>query len=177
VPCLLQDLHPPQSVIITVAPPQKPGRSKQDYQTPPEFLEAVLRYLHIADFTIDLAASAQNAVTARYYSQEENALALHHRWNVGPGWAWCNPPFGHIEPWVQRAAYEQRECGAQIAMLLPAGVGSNWFKRWGHEKARVIFLNGRLTFVGETTCYPKDCLLLLYSPYVTIGYEVWNWRR
>ena len=48
-------------------------------------------------------------------------------------------------------------------MLVPAGVGSNWWKAWVHHKAYVFLLNGRITFVGQPTCYPKDCCLLYYT--------------
>lgn len=158
-------------------PAQKRGRSKQDYQTPPDFIEAVLRYLRIGDFDIDVAASAENRVTERFYSAADDALSLYNPWRVGEGWAWCNPPYANIAPWVKRASYEQRECGAKIAMLLPAGVGSNWFKASVHEQCACLFLNGRITFVGTTQPYPKDCLLLLYSPYLKAGYEVWRWPK
>jgi hypothetical protein len=56
-----------------------------------------------------------------------------------------------------------------------AGVGSNWWRDHVHDKARVLLLNGRITFVGETHGYPKDCCLLLYGPSVEPGYEVWSW--
>lgn len=157
-------------------PRHNKGKSKQDYQTPDELIYAILLKLRVSSFTIDLAASSQNTVAETYYSMERSALSLEHPWNMGEGWAWCNPPFAHIEPWVNRAYYEQRECGTQTAMLLPAGVGSNWFKRYVHEKCRVVFLNGRITFKKQPTCYPKDCLLLLYGPSVRIGYEVWSWQ-
>ncbi len=38
-------------------PKQKPGRSKQDYGTPPEFLDAVKARFRIEAFDCDLAAS------------------------------------------------------------------------------------------------------------------------
>lgn len=84
-------------------------------------------------------------------------------------------PYAHIAPWVGRAWSESRK-GAHVLMLLPAGVGSNWWRDFVHEKARVLLLNGRLTFGGETAPYPKDLVLLEYGPKVYPGYTVWNWR-
>lgn len=155
-------------------PAQRPGRSKQDYQTPPEFLDAVLRRYSIRDFSIDLAASAMNRVTDRFYSEADNALV--QPWGVGAGWAWCNPPYAHIGPWVKRAYEQSREPDRRILMLLPAGVGSNWFRDWVHGKAKIIFLNGRLQFVGTPDPYPKDLLLLQYQSGCWCNdYSVWSW--
>jgi len=159
-------------------PEQKPGRSKQDYATPPELLRAVRTLLDIDEFACDLAASAENAVCQPYYTEADDALRQPWLVQAG-GWNWCNPPFARLGPWVEKAWLEQIQFGAQTAMLVPAGVGSNWWRDWVHSKAHVLLLNGRLTFVGETAPYPKDCALLLYSPTFgpnTQDYSVWNWR-
>lgn len=160
-----------------MAPQQRPGRSRQDYQTPPGFLAALKRRLGIGQFDIDLAASAENAVFTNYYDEAMDSLADHNPWKVTTGgWAFCNPPYGDIHPWVEKACYESY-AGGQIAMLLPASVGSNWWYAWVHDCAHVLFLNGRLTFVGADGPYPKDCVVLLYTPYIRGGYEVWSWAN
>lgn len=153
-------------------PVQKPGKSKQDYGTPPEFLAAVMNRLD-ADFTWDLAASHENAITDHYYTEEDDSLE--QDWSALAGWLWLNPPFAHIEPWVRKAD-EASQQGAHIAVLVPASVGSNWWRRWVAGRAYVSFLTGRLTFVGETTPYPKDCALLLYTPWGFTGEEYWTWK-
>lgn len=154
-------------------PRQKPGRSKQDYGTPKDFLDAVRHKLHIADFDIDLAATSQNTVCAKFYSEKDNAFQ--QPWKVGDGWNWLNPPFARISPWVERA-YAQSQLGARTAVLVPAAVGSNWWARWVDGKAHALLLNGRITFVGELAPYIKDCALLLYSRTYPSGYQVWNWK-
>jgi phage N-6-adenine-methyltransferase len=154
-------------------PEQKPYRSKQDYGTPPEFLTAVKNRLCITKFVIDLAASKENAVAEIFYTEEDDSLGP-IKWDWG-GWAWLNPPFSRIEPWVAKAAKEASN-GAHIAVLVPAAVGSNWWRDWVEAYAYQSFLNGRLTFVGETAPYPKDCALLLYTPWQFMGHEIWNWR-
>lgn len=158
-----------------MAPAQKPGRSKQDYSTPPAFLQAFKARLNIFDFALDLAASDENYICKPYFTEEIDSLKQSWYPESGKGWAWCNPPFANIKPWVMKAEWEAR-LGAQIAMLVPAGVGANWWRDWVHDKAHVLLLNGRLTFVGETAPYPKDCAILLYTSYCKGGYECWNWR-
>jgi phage N-6-adenine-methyltransferase len=161
-----------------MAPIQKPGRSKQDYQTPAVLIKAVLKRLAVDRFAIDLAADATNAQAAYWWDEEKDSLK--QCWRGMNGWCWLNPPFAQINPWVKKAWEESRAevvCPAKIAMLVPAGVGANWWRNWVDGKAHVLFLNGRLTFTGETAPYPKDCALLLYTSYITGGYEVWDWRH
>ncbi len=162
-------------------PEQKPGRSKQDYGTPPEFWTVVLDRLGIGSFDIDLAANDENTLSSRFYTAEDNALI--RPWKIDDGWNWLNPPFGRIAPWVEKAYGELRLFRAQTAVLVPAAVGSNWWRDWVHEKAHVLFLNGRITFVGASDPYPKDCALLLYSVEEAAdiasgdrAYSVWSWQ-
>lgn len=154
-------------------PVQKPGRSKQDYQTPPEFLTAVKKRLKIDQFDIDLAASESNKVATMFYDETMNSLADYNRWKVGSGWAWLNPPYSNIRQWVEKASREK----ANVAMLVPASPGSNWWVECVEPHAYISFLVGRLTFVGEGSPYPKDSALLLFSPWGFVGHEYWRWKE
>lgn len=163
---------------MATMPKQKPGNSKQDYQTPPEFLAAVRNRLRIENFYLDIAASAENAVCDNYLTEEDDALSSVRTWQPLDGyggWAWLNPPYAHIEPWVAKAAKEAQR-GAHIAVLVPASVGADWWRDWVEPFAYQSYLNGRLKFVGVKDYYPKDCALLLYTPWQYMGHEIWNWR-
>lgn len=154
------------------------GKSKQDYQTPEAFIQAVLGRLGIADFAYDLAASPENfQSTAGYYNEEQNSLA--QNWAESfkyDTWLWLNPPFSDIRPWVEKC-WKESEAGAKIAVLVPASVGSNWWQEFVHHKAHVLMLNDRIQFVGAKWVYPKDCGLLLYTPFIRQGgYESWAWK-
>lgn len=157
-------------------PQQKPGKSKQDYQTPPELLKAIRRRLCIGIFDVDVAASKDNAVCPYYYDEERNGLA--QSWTVPEAesnWAWCNPPYANIEEWVRKATLEAKK-GANTAMLIPASVGSEWWRTWVEPYAYQLFLSPRITFVGCDTPYPKDCALLLYTPMWLTGNQCWRWK-
>lgn len=156
-------------------PIQKPGRSKQDYQTPPEFIAALKKHLHIAEFGWDLAASEENTVASHFITKERDSLNSNVNWHAGSDWGFCNPPYANIRPWVQKA-YTESLKGAQIAMLVPASVGANWWSTFVHDAAYALFLNGRLTFVGETAPYPKDMAILLYTRWTAGGNTCWRWR-
>lgn len=177
-------------------PAQKPGRSKQNYATPSNFIEPVKKLLGITEFDCDLAAEPETAKAPVYITKEMDAFSF-DSWKFGNGWNWLNPEFADIGPWVDRAFSMCKSEGAQTAVLIPAGVGSNWWRDWVHGKAYVLLLNGRLCFIENwaTTIdpatekpgkgparfytspplYPKDCCLLLYSPAYAAGYDVWTW--
>lgn len=155
-------------------PKQKPGQSEQVVCTPSELVLAVQSKLGITDFDIDLAASEANTVTENlWYTEEVDSLV--QDWTV-KGWGWCNPPYGDISPWVEKAYYESWAKAAKVAMLVPASVGSNWWKDHVHNRAYVLFLSPRITFVGHDSPYPKDLALLLYTPYGAKGYDCWRWK-
>lgn len=154
---------------MATMPAQKPGRSKQDYRTPPEFLAAVKAKLGIVDFAIDLAADAENAVVDTYFDKATDALK--YRWAcqssawvaenelviptptfAGPYWNWLNPEFGDIDPWAKKS-YEEMTFGANTAMLIPLS-SATWWMKWVHGKCQVLLLggeenSGRICFVHD----------------------------
>lgn len=159
-------------------PKQKPGRSKQDYGTPRNFLDAVER--HFGRIAIDLAAHAGNRVCEVYLGEGGiTPDSLRTRW-MCPEIMWLNPPFGDIEPWAMKCYETVLEAKAlqlalgKILFLVPASIGSNWFAQYVYNCARVYALQGRLSFDGIAP-YPKDCMLCVYGE--TPGFEVWDWRR
>jgi phage N-6-adenine-methyltransferase len=91
--------------------------SVDDRRTPLEFW----RPLHERfEFTIDIAASADNALLPRFITRGADALRL--------TWAgervWCNPPYSNIPEWVAKAAHETAPRDGLacelVVMLLPA---------------------------------------------------------
>lgn len=65
-------------------------------------------------FTLDVAATAENAKTAQFYDIESDGLRS--PWS---GRVWCNPPYSALEDWIKKA-HEEREHCEVIVMLLPA---------------------------------------------------------
>lgn len=174
-----------------MAPRQKPGRSEQTVVTPMAFVERVERWLGTR-FEWDLAADASNCILRRRSHisgnlegpvswfgpgspTAEDALSAEMRW-PRIGWLWCNPPFSDLALWVEKAR-DERWHGAKTAMLVPASTGANWWLNHVDGTAEILLLNGRITFDGHTSPYPKDLALLLYAPDRWPGYHVWDWRR
>lgn len=149
--------------------------SKQDHETPADFLAAVVA--RFGPLHVDLACRRDNAKAPLYLTEEIDSLSV--------GWArmfpgrtmWLNPPFNRIAPWAEKCACEAIELartGGRILMLTPASVGSEWFTEHVHDRARVHPLSPRLTFVGQTQPFPKDCILSVYGELP--GFLPWRWK-
>lgn len=163
-----------------VMPKQKPGRSVQEVGTPYEFLAAVQN--RFGAIVWDLAADASNHVVDDWSGpgsvKQPDSLAGAW-WALPPGLLWLNPPYANIADWAAKCARARAEGHGnskthRIALLVPASVGTNWFADHVAEKALVLFLRPRLTFVGHRDPYPKDLMLAVYGE--RPGYECWRWR-
>lgn len=154
------------------------GRSKQDYETPWEFIKAVEdRY---GPLSIDLAASEANKKAPKWLGLDQGVNSLDVDWAEAAGKNLCflNPPFDHIEPWAQKCAQEGAY-GCKILFLVPASIGSNWWRDWVHNIAYVNGLNGRIIFDGQKDGkkdpYPKDLALIEFG-FGRTGYGIWRWK-
>lgn len=153
-------------------PAQKPGRSRQDYGTPPEFVSAVAR--RFGPITFDLAATAQNAISPLHYCPQEDSLV--QDWTRLRGRLWLNPPFGNIGPWAAKCARSAGP-GRTTLLLTPAAVGTEWFADHVYGHARVFAIRPRLTFVGAADPYPSDLILSVYGPEHPPAFCLWRWDR
>lgn len=159
------------------------GESKQDYGTDPRLVRAVVQRFGKMDF--DLAATRENSQCGEDYfgpGSAENEDALSLSWDALKGNLWLNPPYADIATWAKKCA-SYRGMG-KIFFLVPASVGANWFTDHVQPHAHTFILNGRLTFVGETNAFPKDCMLCVYMPAWTVAgelvrgtIEVWRWKK
>ena len=158
-------------------PKQRPGDSKQDYQTPPEFLEAVAR--RFGRITWDLAALPETAAARGFFSPHHlNATLVDWTEHLGPrDVAWLNPPFGKIGSiWLPLVSkWLPRIPGLKVLALLPASVGSEWFAEHCNGRAMNLGLSPRMTFVGEKDPYPKDLMLSCFG-YGVHGFDCWRWQ-
>jgi phage N-6-adenine-methyltransferase len=67
-------------------------------------------------FTVDAAASADNALLPRFWTKGADALRLD--WTGER--VWCNPPYSAIPDWVTKASTEAAYGCPLVVMLLPA---------------------------------------------------------
>jgi phage N-6-adenine-methyltransferase len=154
--------------------PQRRGKSKQDFQTPKDFLYAIESRFGV--IAIDLAARKDNAVCEQFISPEQDSLK--QDWaalRMLPGEvAFVNPPFSDLDPWAAQLE-TTRYCSWWTLMLCPASVSSNWYIE--HVRGKVVeFSMPRLKFIGADSTYPKD-LILLAAGFGAIGYGHFDWRK
>ncbi len=155
-------------------PKQKPGRSRQDYETPDEFVRACEQ--RFGSFVCDLAAREDNAKTSKFYTPEQNTLVQPWAIDYPTGTLWLNPEFAHIDPYAEKCYLESKLRHGLILMLTPASIGTEWFARHVEAKAMIIGLRPRITFVGEVQSYPKDLSLIVFG-YGFHGFQTWRWKE
>lgn len=131
-------------------------------------------------FARDLAASPENALCPRYFTEQDNALT--QSWLV-PGWSptcqpwqFNNPPFGTISPWT-RTAHSECLLGARIVQLLKMAIGSEWFQ--AHVKGgpcKVKRMWGRLPFMGYQGRGANFDTMVIEWHGGRYSEEDWDWR-
>ena len=170
---------------MSTNPPKKTGpsmargKSKQDYETPPEFMEAVRNRFERPIW--DLAAAPENARCYHYYTKEDDSLTkdwhkIHSDRQLKgekDGFLWLNPPFSNIEPWAEKCAAEMK-LGARILFLVPASVDSVWYWKHVAPHACVLALKQRICFDGKNG-FPKGLILAVYA-YGLKGFQPWDWK-
>lgn len=151
----------------TMMPEQKPGRSKQDYETPWQLIHAIEREIIHAKFAIDLAGTQENKKADIVLTHNSLSRSWHFT-----SWSWLNPPFAHIDPWAEKCNIESQN-GAKICFLVPASIGSEWYAKHIHNHARVLALRPRISFDNKGP-YPKDCILCIFGH--PSRFELWKWK-
>lgn len=149
------------------------SRSKQDYGTPADFIEAVERRFGLLSF--DLACTTVNSKAMMGFHFDEGVDALTKDWSELDGNLWLNPPFDAIYPWAKKLHIECQRRQGFAFFLTPASVGTEWFSQHVNGYAHVLGLSPRLTFEGCDDPYPKDLMLSVYG-YGLHGFDTWRWR-
>ena len=122
---------------------------KNYWETPQDFFDELHEKY---EFTLDAAATDENAKLPNYYTVEDDALK--QKWE---GRVFVNPPYGReIKHWVKKAYEESlqphNEC---VVMLIPSRTDTIYWHEYIFGKAKDIdFLKGRLKF--EIDGEPRD---------------------
>ncbi|HBQ4468268.1 TPA: phage N-6-adenine-methyltransferase [Klebsiella pneumoniae] len=122
-------------------------------------------------FQLDAAAAPHNALCRKFITAEQNTLET--PWDDYlsiPGYAWLNPPYSDITPFVKKAAAESANQIGTV-MLVPADTSVGWFKEAIQTASEVRFITaGRLAFINPVTGKPvsgnnKGSMLIIWHPY------------
>ncbi len=150
--------------------PKVPSVPRNNWRTPAEVFDYANR--RYGPFTLDAAASHDNALCRRYFTAEDDGLAQSWEGEV----VWLNCPYGQavvngkkvrsaIPYWVAKAAAEA-ERGVRTCMLLPAWTDRQWFHEHCLGKPNVIveYLPGRVRFVGAPQGAPWGSMFVVFLP-------------
>lgn len=144
--------------------------NRDTYRTPPELFAAMNDEFC---FSIDVAASRDNALCPIFIDEEGDALS--RDWQpAGGGWegkySFCNPPYSDIGPWVRKAA-EQSRLGIGCVMLVMADTSVGWYKEAIYTAQEVRFIiGGRISFISPETGKPaagnnKGSMFIIWHPF------------
>lgn len=97
-------------------------------------------------FVCDVAASDHNHLHLNYLTESYDSL-LNGWAHLKSGFAFCNPPYSRILPWVKKAR-EAADRGVGTVMLLPVDTSVEWFNELRKLASEIYFIvNGRISFV------------------------------
>ena len=132
------------------------SRLSDEWVTPPDYFEEWDR--EFGPFTLDVAATAENALCEQFYTIEDNGLS--QPWH---GTVWCNPPYSQVARWVEKA-HEAAEHGATVVLLVAARTSTVWWHEHVEPHAEIRFIKGRLRFSDATSPAPFGSALLVFRP-------------
>lgn len=130
---------------------------EEKWATPQDFFDKLNDEFH---FTLDAAASPDNAKCANYFTEEQDGLV--QSWGGGHT-VWCNPPYCRKTGlWVKKAYEEHQRTGCTVVMLLPSRTDVRWFHDYILGKAEIRFIKGRLKFGGNKNSAPFPSIVVIY---------------
>jgi len=104
-------------------------------------------------FDCDVAASDQNYLCEKYFTDSELNGAFDNDWGR---MNWCNPPYSNITPWVQEVIWWYQNRGKGTVMLVPADTSVKWFKLAYESCDEVRLISGRISFINLATQKPVN---------------------
>ena len=98
-------------------------------------------------FTLDAAATKENAKCSQFFSIEDDSLTKNWEGNI----VFLNPPYGRqIGMWVEKAFVEGQKENTIVVMVLPARVDTKYYHEFCMRAKEVHFVKGRLKFENES---------------------------
>ena len=154
------------------------------WRTPPEVFNT-LDYEF--EFVADMAASAENAVSDYYFTENDDSLSFdwakhfenHDGFPAGNKYVWLNCPYSNPMPWVKQVVKAQLG-GLGVVMLLNNDISVGWFaealktvseirhiiadpkEKGGYSSGRIGFLNGEGKPVNGNN---EPQFILVFNPY------------
>ena len=128
-----------------------------EWETPQDLFGFLNRLFR---FTLDAAASVENAKCEKFYTKEDDALT--QEWT---GSVFCNPPYGReiggfVEKGARSAFSKDAEC---VVMLLPSRTDTAWWHDYVMKAQEIWLIRGRLKFGGGKNSAPFPSCVVVFK--------------
>lgn len=143
-------------------------------------------------FTLDAAATAENAKCARFFTKEDDSLsqdwAAEAAVGIGDatanahsarGAVWLNPPYsrGLQAAFLQKARHESGKFrGPTVVCLIPARTDTKVWHETIFGQAEVRFFKGRLRFGDAEASAPFPSALVIFDSSRESRAFGWDWK-
>ena len=129
---------------------------RQDYKTPPEIYEKLLRMAEIDKFDIDVCCSEKNIPAKRHFL-DLFYDGLTEKWQ---GFCFLNPPFKYTQKWVKKAVESVDKNDAVVFAVIPADrMETKYYQDYILKNPNCVFcfLPNKIGFIipGHETEKPK----------------------
>lgn len=133
--------------------------AKQDWTTPRWLFDRLDAEFH---FTLDAAASPENALCPHYLTKRDDAML--REWT---GRVWLNPPYSReVSGWVWKAweaVYGVRQSADLVVLLVAARTDTGWWHQFAMHGAEIRFVRGRLKFGDGANSAPFPSAVLVFD--------------
>ena len=128
---------------------------RQDWATP-KWLFDILNDIY--NFTLDPCATKHTAKCKKYYTKEQDGLSKSWKGER----VFVNPPFGReIKKWIKKGYEESIDSNTLVVFLIPARTDTSYFHDYIYNKAKIVFLRGRIKFGGSDNPAPFPSMLVI----------------
>lgn len=140
------------------------GKSNE-WETPEELFHQLHKKYW---FTIDAAATKENAKLPRFWTKSDDALTK--SWTGER--VFCNPPYGNEQKAFIEKAYTERKKAELILLLLPVRTETKVWHDFIFPYARIYFLKGRLKFSNAKSNAPFASCFVVFDNQLQFDYQV-----
>lgn len=118
-------------------------------------------------FTLDVAATKENAKCFKYYTLFENGLIQSWQGEI----VFCNPPYGRsIGQWICKAYQESRFNPFPIVLLIPARSDTAYWHDYIMKADEIWFIRGRLKFGNAKNSAPFPSVVVVFRSPIDAKY-------
>jgi len=87
------------------------------------------------NFTLDAAASRKNAKCEKFFDKKSNGLNQDWKGEI----VFVNPPFSHMEEWVQKCFEEGKKEKTTVVLILPSRTDTAYWHKFIMEASEIRF--------------------------------------